>query len=1459
MRKLVIIWLAMFLPLLLFGGSMLTYDDKVQVYRGPIFDSTDNCNFHIDSVKVTKDTTYVFCYFYAEDNSWANISDSTYLEDVESKEKYYILKSVDLPYAPEKHYFIESGYYLFSFLFPSIEEVRKFNFIEEDTSKAFNIYNVDLNNCTNSKYDNVDLDQLTLLKDSLFSVNDTLGSVRVTEIINNAVGYYFGYKSKEFLMSLFGEIGLYNHFDLYEKSITLADSIIEHWPDIDDKKDIELAILQVKAIDYLMIDELEEAMQCKEKMQEIIDRRDNKGDGFNTFINKWVNQYHLITRRFSDTYFKEGMELYKQGQYEDAAFYFSRSKEYFQEAEMNEIFHGYEYLWIASCYYKLGDEETASQYSDCYKLEPLNRFEFNEVDSILCVSDSLFKENFVYSAIEKIHERLSLADKFGRKGHLWKTYRLPYFIKTCLDKDQEDDALELCLLNLETLKEFSEDKSRELIQCYYDLFQLYEKRKEYHNAIKIGLELIPLAKDSKHVSDDFYPSVLIQIAKFMSESHEKSYGNQIRDYILKAQKAAIDLRTSDEECFVSLYQDALYAAEKTEDRDFIIELCESMIPLLQAYYPTSEIIQNTYFYVLDCLFYNYSEKGKNIMAEYYLNELRTASESKSQFWHLTALTKLLSHYCDRGLYGQASLMFEERKQEIQCYLAEISKDQSQVGNYGLFCYRMAWFYSYMGLGHDAIKLGEQALSSLVKAEEFEDNAITAGIELMKYYLDLGYWQDAQGVCKYLWDHYNEKIENMNNRRVIDLIDLFSQCQSDKQIELNLLYSAFYKSRAIYGNSHYRTLELEFKIGKCRATMEHAESWHLYMESVIESLHKNWKDYNTLYLQRQYYDYLLKNGNKEVYKDIWAQEYNYCQNFNRPYEDLLTSLVWISQALVYSDLNVSDYLSGVNEVDKLQKIVGNNIHLNYLLNEQSKMLNSTSYYKWHQKVLPQLAYYKPNDSINCYLYNSRLLNNNMQAKYEIEFRHKLQQSDDSIQKKYRRYIFEKNIVQKLNEDFDVEKDLSKIWSVQGEIRNLEMDLLKYYQENHMVNSDIKWTHVRDGLDHNEIAVEFIEFPDTTGSLRYIALTLKKNSVFPRMTPLFTTDEISNDKNDSILYQLIWKPLEKELVGVTKVYFSALGKLNYLPFENLTMSDGHILSDQYQLYRLSSTAEILDRQGGREYHTAALFGGIDYEVSRNKKVERTHDDQLFVSRSFVSRSIPDSLMTRGGFELLEGSLSEVTDIKGSLDKGNVSVQLFTDSVGTEKSLKDLSGQEINIMHFATHGMYMHPEDAEQKRSANNFKFISTRESDTYYTAEDKALTRSFLVMAGGNKLLRRDVVLDEEDDGVLTALEISLLDFRNLDLVVLSACQSGLGDTSIDGVVGLQRGFKKAGANTILMSLDKVDDEATKILMVEFYRNLMSGKTKYQSLKDAQKHLRKVENGKYDKPEYWASFIMLDGLN
>ena len=205
------------------------------------------------------------------------------------------------------------------------------------------------------------------------------------------------------------------------------------------------------------------------------------------------------------------------------------------------------------------------------------------------------------------------------------------------------------------------------------------------------------------------------------------------------------------------------------------------------------------------------------------------------------------------------------------------------------------------------------------------------------------------------------------------------------------------------------------------------------------------------------------------------------------------------------------------------------------------------------------------------------------------------------------------------------------------------------------------------------------------------------------------------------------------------------------------------------------------------------------------------------------------------------------------------LYSGEEGTEGSFKGLSGKGVNMLHLSTHGMYVEPENIKQKKQELNYDFLELITNDDDPVKEDIVLTHSFLVMSGGNSLSRREAIVSGMNDGILTAFEISQLDLSSVDIVALSACETGLGDIENGGVFGLQRGFKKAGVKTILMSLDKVDDEATKILMVEFYRNLMSGKSKHQSLKDAQAYLRQVDNGKYDKPEYWTSFILLDGLN
>ena len=426
-------------------------------------------------------------------------------------------------------------------------------------------------------------------------------------------------------------------------------------------------------------------------------------------------------------------------------------------------------------------------------------------------------------------------------------------------------------------------------------------------------------------------------------------------------------------------------------------------------------------------------------------------------------------------------------------------------------------------------------------------------------------------------------------------------------------------------------------------------------------------------------------------------------------------------------------------------------------------------------------------------------------------------------------------------------------IQNEENLLSQKLTRFNLQNK--GTDFSWKDVKGQLKDTDIAIEFVSYELLNGNdIHYDAYVIKKDYDTPLWIPLcFENELLECFKNDSIdydkLYIVVWGNLQKELEGVGNVFFSTSGLLNTIGIEYLPVEDNIVICDRYNLYRLSSTRELCMSMNKQIIEKAYLYGGLDYNnmISDNRQTDFNKER---INRSFIER-----ISQRGEFDKLVGSEQETELIKKELSNKSINCFVLSGKEGTEESFKKLSGSRINIIHMSTHAMYVSSE-RDSIVLKNNFNFIL---SDKGIDQEDKALSRSFLVMSGGNILIHRDSIPENSDDGILTALEISHLDFKDLDLVVLSACQTGLGDTNSEGVYGLQRAFKKAGANTILMSLDKVDDEATQILMVEFYKSLMSGKTKLQSLKDAQKYLRSVENGKYDDPKYWASFIMLDGLN
>lgn len=397
--------------------------------------------------------------------------------------------------------------------------------------------------------------------------------------------------------------------------------------------------------------------------------------------------------------------------------------------------------------------------------------------------------------------------------------------------------------------------------------------------------------------------------------------------------------------------------------------------------------------------------------------------------------------------------------------------------------------------------------------------------------------------------------------------------------------------------------------------------------------------------------------------------------------------------------------------------------------------------------------------------------------------------------------------------------------------------------------VTWKDIQSSLKDNEVAIEFssgVKYNIRGDSLTYslYALTLKKDHS-PRMYKIldntFTVHGSNEHVFDDLLSDLgdkIWGRLSEELERVTNIYFAPSSLINNIAIEYLHTSNVKNVSEQYNIYRLSTTKEIIANQNGKNSKKAVLYGGLDYYVP--EKIDKLKKND------------------RGGYDYLPQSLEEVNEISRLLKDRQFDVLVYSDENGTEESFKSLSGNHVAILHLATHSANIGHGDEQDYFRNNNQRFIQL-ESNRRPIYEDKAMTRSFVLLSGGNRLQQREET-SYDRDGVLTAWEISKIDLSSTDLVVLSSCESGLGDMGFDdAMMGLQRGFKKAGAKTILMTLSKVDDEATRILMVEFYKNLMVGKSKLNSLRDAQKYLREMDNGKYSDPKYWASFILLDGLN
>lgn len=743
-------------------------------------------------------------------------------------------------------------------------------------------------------------------------------------------------------------------------------------------------------------------------------------------------------------------------------------------------------------------------------------------------------------------------------------------------------------------------------------------------------------------------------------------------------------------------------------------------------------------------------------------------------------------------YNIAVVRLEKKKQRQKYYYEAVND--------------LAYFYLQTG---NYIEAEEKAIiaDSLYNLRYNDNNPIR-----YRPYLTLGilhYKFDNDDTASYLLEKYAEAIKysNYTNKYEVDRYAEIYHTLTKIELEKNNFKNA---KKYAHKNYHYQK--------------------HLWTEMEVGA-----NNVNKVEAMNLLADYYSKVGNfkkAHKYADKSLKFFNKKIGYN---DRLLADTYFTYGKIAYAE----DSLRDANEyLDKATSNILSYIKNNFAgLSEYEKenfytdlKKNIEYYYSFAYTYINTYPQDTTTEKLKRQIYNYQLTTKALLLNEANKFLEKIRNSDNpKVQELYTKL---KNTKNEYSLVVSNSGNLNKIKALQSSINSTEKEIINLVNKK-KIDSDVTWEEVRNQLNPEQAAIEILRtvYFDTTtvldhskkkakkvlihdlvDSSAYLALTLFNNSTTPEAISLSNGNELdkkySSYYSNSILlknednysYKQFWSPIKKVLAGKNTVYFSADGIYNLINLNTLYNPETkEYLFDEIKIYNVTNTQTLTEEKEKLSFKTALLVGNPDYTI---------HEDT------------PD--LIKKPFSSLPGTEKEVSTIDSLFKASGLKSTLLIKGNASVQKIKEQD--PVDLIHIATHGFFI--DNASTKSNP---------------------MINSGLAFAGAN-----EKYYYKEGEPILTAYKASNLDLDGTQIVILSACETGLGQIKNgEGVYGLQRSFQVAGVQNIVMSMWKVDDLATQELMITFYTELFSGKNVYEALSIAEQKTRE----KHPEPYYWGPFKLL----